>query len=73
VEDSESDGSLSNSAGTEECDGSKVFRKTNDLFDPLVTPKEDPRWRGWGFSGYTKSKYQIQDSSVVEIADLVWA
>jgi hypothetical protein len=70
VEDSEGDGSLSNSAGTDESDGSEVFGKINDLFDPLVTSKEDPRWRRWGFSGYAKCKYQILDPLVVEIADL---
>jgi hypothetical protein len=45
VEDSEGNGSLSNSACADESDGSEVFREANDRFDPLVTSKEDPR--GW--------------------------
>ena len=44
VEDSEGDGSLPNSASTEESDGSEVSRETNDLLDQLVASKEDYRW-----------------------------
>jgi hypothetical protein len=71
VEDDQRDGSLADSTGTDESDGSKVFRKTGDLLDQLVPSKEDPRWRWRGFSGYTGCRYLILDSSVVEIANLV--
>jgi hypothetical protein len=36
VEDSEGDGSLANSPGTDESDGSEAFCKTNNLLDPFV-------------------------------------
>jgi hypothetical protein len=71
VEDSEGDGGLSNSTGTNQSDGSGVTCKTNDLLNPLVSPKEDTWWRWWRFAGYARCKYQILDSFVVEIADLV--
>jgi hypothetical protein len=75
VEDSEGDRGLPNSPGTDESDGSEVFRKTNDLLDPFVASIEDSWWRWRGFSVYAKCKYQIPDPSVIEVADLVriWA
>ena len=44
VEDSEGDGSLADSAGTDESDGSEAPCETNDLLDQLVASKEDTRW-----------------------------
>jgi hypothetical protein len=46
VEDSQSDGRLANPAGTNESDGVKVSRQTNDLLDQLVTSETGPRRRG---------------------------
>jgi hypothetical protein len=71
VEDGQSDGGLSNSAGTDESDGREVFCETNDLLDQLVASKDGPRRLWWGFSGYPGCKYQIPDPLLVEIADLV--
>jgi hypothetical protein len=71
VEDSEGDGSLADSTGTNESDRSGVFRETDDFLNPLIPSKEDVRWRWWGFSGYARRKYQVLDPSLVEIADLV--
>jgi hypothetical protein len=47
VEDSQRDGSLGNSAGTDESDRSEVFYNTNDLLDQFVASKEGPRWWWW--------------------------
>jgi hypothetical protein len=71
VEDSESDGSFPDSAGTDEGDGSEVFCEINDLLDQLVPSKEDPRWWWRGFSGYTlDANIRFRHQLVVEIADL---
>jgi hypothetical protein len=71
VEDGQGDGSFPNPASADESDGSELFRETDDLFDPFVASKEDPRWGWWGFSGYAGCKYQIPDPLVAETADLV--
>ena len=46
VEDSEGNGRLSNSAGTDEGNRSEAVCETNDLLDQLVASKEDSWW--WG-------------------------
>ena len=71
MEDSQSEGGLSNSAGTDESDGREVFCEADDLLDQLVASKEGPWWLWWRFSGYARWKYQILDPLLVKIADLV--
>ena len=71
VEDSEGNGGLADSAGTDESDGSEVVCETNNPLDPFVASKEDSWRRRRKFSVYTKCKYQMPDSLMVEIADLV--
>ena len=70
VEDSQGNGCLSNSARTDESSWSEGFYETNDLLDQVVTSKEGPRWRWWGFSRHTGCRYKILDPLAVEIADL---
>jgi hypothetical protein len=43
VEDSKGNRSLAYSADTDQGDRGKVFRKTNDPLDPLITSEEDAR------------------------------
>jgi hypothetical protein len=64
VEDSQGDGSLANSAGTNESDRSELFCEAHDFLDQLVASKEGPRWLWWGFSGCAKSKCQILEAIV---------
>jgi hypothetical protein len=71
VEDGQGDGSLANSAGTNESDRSELLCKAENFLDQLVTSKEGPRWLWWGFSGCAKSKCQILELLSVRIADLV--
>ena len=59
VEDSQGDGSLANSAGTNESDWSEVFCEAG------------PRWWGWGFSGYARCKSEIMGAIFVEVPNLV--
>ena len=70
VEDSQRDGRLANSSDANESGWSEGFYETDDLLDQLVTSKEGPRWRWWGFSRYTRCKYKILDPLAVEIANL---
>ena len=70
VEGGQSDGRLANSASTDQSDWGDVFCETNDLFDQVVTSKEDPRLWRWQFPGYTRCEYETLNPSVVEIADL---
>ena len=71
VEDSQSEGGLANSAGTDEGDGCEVFCKVDDLLDQLVASKESPWWLWWEFPGYAGYKYQMPDPLLVKVADLV--
>ena len=50
VENSQGNRSLADSAGTNECNWNDILGEIDDLFDQLVSSKEDPR--GWrrGFS-----------------------
>ena len=44
VEDSQGDGSLPDTTGTNESERGEGFGKADDLIDQLTTPKECPRW-----------------------------
>jgi len=46
MEDLQSDGSLADSASTDESNRSQVLRQADDLLDQLVPSKEDPGRRG---------------------------
>ena len=46
MEESQSDGSLSNPASTNEGDWSESFHQGNDLLDQIVTSEKDYRCRG---------------------------
>jgi len=46
VKDSQSDGRLADSAGTNESDGCEVCCQINDLLDQLATPETGPWRRG---------------------------
>ena len=47
VEDSQSDGGLANSAGTDKSDGREVFGETDNLLDQVVASETSPWcWRG---------------------------
>jgi len=58
VQDGQSDGRLADPASTDESNWGEIFRETDDLLDQLVASEEDSRWRGWGFSGYTRLRYK---------------
>ena len=46
MEDSQGDGRLADSTGTNQSDRSEVFDETKDPLDQLVTPETNP-WRRW--------------------------
>ena len=65
MDDSQSSGRLANSTDTDESDWSEAFRETNNLLDQLVAPKEGPRRRGRGFSGYAGVEYKTMGPLIV--------
>ena len=71
VENGQGDGSFPNPTYPDERDWCAAVGETNDLLNQFIASESGPWWRGWGFSGYAGHKYEMLNSLVVDIADLV--
>ena len=58
MKNSQSDGCLATSTGTDKGSGSKVFHQSNDLFNQLITSKTGPQCRWWWFTRYGGCKHK---------------
>ena len=71
VEDGESDGCFPNSPCADESDWSEIFCEADDLFNQILASETSPRrWRR-RLSEDSGCKYEIPDSSIVGITNLV--
>ena len=70
VENGQGDRGFPDSASADESDRTKVFGEMHDLLNQLVTPKEGPRWRRWGFPVWAGSACEISGPSGVKL--LTW-
>ena len=71
VKNSQGDGSLAYTTGTNESNRCQVLSETDDLLDQVIASEANSWWWWRRFSGDTRRKCKRMNPSITQIADLV--